>query len=153
MLTPLVKPRITGVILFAMGIILICFGIFLHFVIPVILENINVLNDNQQHLMAILSGTLGSILTGGLVALGITNIIIAVGLIKRKRWAWKALLVLTVACVSLNILIVIGIPNYTSTAMIIAGAIVDAAILFYVYKKYNKISLSFNESTKIIDKH
>jgi len=49
MLTQLAKPKVTGVLLFAMGMILICLGIFLHFVIRAILEKINVLNDNQQH--------------------------------------------------------------------------------------------------------
>lgn len=148
----LLGPKITGVLLFAIGLILICMGFFLHFVIPSILAEMNVLNDSQQHLMEVLSGTLGSILVGGLVAFGITDMIIAIGLIKRKKWAWKALMILTIACVSLNVLIVIGMPSYASTVMIIGGAIVDTSILLYVYKKYHRVSLSFSKSQEIIDK-
>lgn len=153
MLRFLVGPKITGVLLFTTGIILICMGSFLHFAIPTILENMNLLNDNQQHLIGVLSGTLGSVLVGGLVAFGITDIIIAIGLIKRKKWAWKALMLLTIACASLNVLAVIGIPSYASAIMIIVGGIVDASILLYVYKKYNRLSLSFSESPEIIDKN
>lgn len=145
-------PKITGVLLFAIGLILICMGFLLHFVIPSILNEMNALNESQQHLMDVLSGTLGSVLVGGLVAFGITDIIIAVGLIKKKKWAWKALMILTIACVSLNVLVVIGIPSYASTIMIIGGAIVDATILFYIYKKYHRVSLSFSENQEIIDK-
>lgn len=152
MLKSLLGHRITGVLLFVVGIILICMGFFLHFVIPSILVKMNVLNDSQQHLMGILSGTLGSLLVGGLVAFGITDMIIAIGLIKRKKWAWKALMVLTVACISLNVLTVIGIPSYAGTIMIIVGGIVDASFLLYVYKKYHTISLSFSENQKIVDK-
>lgn len=153
MLTSLVGPKITGVLLFVIGIILISLGFFLHFVIPTILEKADVLNYNQQHVMMVLSGTLGSVLIGGLVAFGITDIIIAIGLIKRKKWAWKALMVLTIACVSLNVLTVIGLPSYASTIMIVAGGMVDASILLYVYKKYHRVSLSFSASPEINDKH
>jgi hypothetical protein len=151
MLASLVGPKITGVLLFAIGITLIFMGFFLHFVIPSILEKINLLNDSQQHLIGILSGTLGSVLVGGLIAFGVTDIIVAIGLIRRKKWAWKALMILTIACVSLNVLTVIGIPSYASTIMIIVGGIADASILLYVYKKYHRISLFFSESPKIID--
>jgi uncharacterized membrane protein len=153
MLRFLVGPKITGVLLFTTGIILICTAFFLHFAIPTILENMNLLNYNQQHLIGVLSGTLGSVLVGGLVAFGITDIIIAIGLIKRKKWAWKALMLLTIACVSLNVLTVIGIPSYAGAIMIIVGGIVDASILLYVYKKYNRVSLSFSESREITDKN
>lgn len=151
MLTVLVGPKITGVLLFIIGIVLISLGFFLHFVIPTILEKADVLNYNQQHLMMVLSGTLGSVLVGGLVAFGITDIIIAIGLIKRK-WAWKALVALTIVCISLNVLTVIGLPSYASTIMIVAGGIVDASILLYVYKKYHRVSLSFSASPEINDK-
>jgi phosphate/sulfate permease len=152
MLTSLVGPKITGVLLFIIGVILISLGFFLHFVIPTILEKTDVLSSNQQHVMMVLSGTLGSVLIGGLVAFGITDIIIAIGLIKRKKWAWKALMVLTIACVSLNVLTVIGLPSYASTIMIVAGGIVDASILLYVYKKYHRVSFSFSATPEINDK-
>ncbi len=152
MLTSLVGSKITGVLLFAIGIILISLGLFLHFVIPSILEKVAVLDENQQRLMMILSGTLGSVLVGGLIAFGITDIIVAIGLIQRKKWAWKALLVLTIACVSLNVLTVIGLPSYAGTIMIIVGGIVDTSILLYVYKKYHTLNLSFSNRPEIIDK-
>jgi phosphate/sulfate permease len=152
MLKSLAGPKVTGVLLFAVGVILIFVGLFLHFTIPLILEKMTALNDDQQHLVSILSGTLGSVFVGVLVAFGITDIIVAIGLIKRKKWAWKSLMILTIACVSLNVFTVIGLPSYSSTIMIIAGGIVDASILLYVYKKYHRLSLSFSESTEIVDK-
>lgn len=153
MLTSLVGAKITGVLLFVIGIVLISLGTFLHFVIPSLLEKMDMLSDSQQHLMMVLSGTLGSVLVGGLIAFGITDIVVAIGLIKRKKWAWKALLILTIACVSLNVLTVIGLASYAGTIMIIVGGIVDASILLYVYKKYHRVSLSFSEHPEIVDKH
>ncbi len=152
MVTPLSGAKITGVILFAIGIILIWSSTILYFAVLPILSKLSALGDDQQYLsFQFLSGTMGSLLVGGLFALGIIDIIIAIGVIKQKKWAWKALAMLTVACASFNMLAIIGVPNITSVIVIIGGSIIDAGILFYVYKKQIKTS-STAEQAKITDK-
>ena len=105
MVTPFSGAKITGVLLFALGIILVWFSVFLHFAVLPILDKLSVLTDNQQYLLHhLLSGTIGSLLVGGILALGVTDIIIAIGVIKQKKWAWKALAILTIVSASLNML-------------------------------------------------
>jgi hypothetical protein len=152
MVTPLSGAKITGVVLFAIGVILIWSSVMLHFVVLPILTTLSPLGDDQQYLLLqFLSGTLGSLLVGGLFALGVIDVIIAIGVIKQKKWAWKALAMLTVACASLNMLAIIGIPNTTSVMVIMGGSILDAGILFYVYKKQIKATPTA-EQAKITDK-
>jgi len=79
MITPLFGAKITGILLFTLGIILIWFSVFLHFVVLPILTKLTLLADDQQYLLQeLLSGTVGSLVMGGLFALGVTDIIIAV---------------------------------------------------------------------------
>jgi hypothetical protein len=152
MATPFSGAKITGVVLFAIGIILIWSSAILYFAVLPILTKLSPLGDDQQNLLLqFLSGTMGSLLVGGLFALGVIDIIIAIGVIKQKKWAWKALAMLTVACASLNMLAIIGIPNTTSVMVIMGGSVLDAGILFYVYKKQIKASPT-TEQAKIRDK-
>src|SRR5947209_4797646 len=152
MVTPFSGAKITGVLLFALGIILVWFSVFLHFAVLPILDKLSVLTDNQQYLLHhLLSGTIGSLLVGGILALGVTDIIIAIGVIKQKKWAWKALAILTIVSASLNMLAIIGVQNTAGVIMIIGGCIIDAGILFYVYQKRIKSSPT-PEQTKITDK-
>ncbi|MGI0070074.1 MAG: hypothetical protein ACREAN_07455, partial [Nitrosopumilaceae archaeon] len=74
MQSPLMVSKVTGVFLFVMGVILIGCGFYLHFAIPLILAKLYLLNNNQQQMMDILSGTVGSLLVGGIIAFGITDI-------------------------------------------------------------------------------
>lgn len=135
----LVMAKITGIVLCVLGVMMIGLGIFLHFVIPQILENSYLLADDQQHIVQeFLSGIVGSIFVGGLVAFGSVDIIISIGLLKQQKWAWKALTILTIVCVSINIVIVIGLPNTTSFTMVLVGGIADACCLFYLYRKRSK---------------
>ncbi|TLX93675.1 MAG: hypothetical protein E6K93_01445 [Thaumarchaeota archaeon] len=73
------------------------------------------------------------------------------GVIKQKKWAWKALTILTIVTASLNILAIIGVQNTAGVIMIIGGCIIDAGILFYVYQKQIKPGQT-PEQTKITDK-
>lgn len=135
----LVLAKITGIILCVLGVIMIGLGIFLHFVIPKILENSYLLTNDQQHIVQeFLSGTVGSIIVAGFVAFGSVDIIISIGLIKQQKWAWKALTILTIVCISLNIATVIGLPNSTSFTMVLVGGIADASCLFYLHRKRSK---------------
>ena len=87
----------------------------------------------------------------GLFALGVTDIIIAIGIIKQKKWAWKALVVLTIAGVLLNIPFMLGIQNITGVIVLIGCGIIDAGILFYVYQKQKQL-VQTAEQAKITDK-
>ncbi len=138
MQSPLVVSKVTGVFLFIMGIILIGCGFYLHFAIPLILAKLYLLDNNQQQMMReILSGTIGSILVAGIIAFGITDIVVAIGVIKKKEWAVKAIIMLIIAGASLNVLTLAGMPNYTSLAIMIVGALVDGSILLYFWRKSN----------------
>ncbi len=137
--------KVTGVFLFGMGVVLIACGFYLHFAIPLLLAKLYLLNTAQQQMMrAILSGTLGSLLVGGIIAFGITDIIVAIGLIKKKAWAIKALIMLIVAGASLNVLTLAGMPSFATLSIMIVGALIDGSILLYIWKKSN---ISLEHST------
>jgi hypothetical protein len=145
MQSPLVVSKVTGVILFAIGLVLIGVGLYLHFTIPFILAKLYLFDAGQQNMMReILSGTVGSFFVGGIVAFGVTDLIVAVGLIKKKEWAIKALVLLILASASLNVLTLAGMPNYSSLAFMIIGAIIDGSIVLYIWKKKN-IHLTVSE--------
>ena len=152
MVTPVFGAKVTGILLFSLGIIMIWFSVFLNFVALPILTKLNILADNNQYFMQeFFSGTVGSLIVGGLFALGVTDIIIAIGIIKQKKWAWKALVVLTIAGVSLNIPFMLGIQNITGVFVLIGCGIIDAGILFYVYQKQKQLNQTA-EQAKITDK-
>jgi len=152
MVTPLFGAKVTGILLFSLGIIMIWFSVFLNFVALPILTKLTILADNNQYFMQeFFSGTVGSLIVGGLFALGVTDIIIAIGIIKQKKWAWKALVVLTIAGVSLNIPFMLGIQNITGVIVLIGCGIIDAGILFYVYQKQKQLDQTA-EQAKITDK-
>jgi hypothetical protein len=145
MQSPMMVSKVTGVFLFVIGVILIGCGFYLHFAIPLILAKLYLLNNSQQQMMRdILSGTIGSLLVGGIIAFGITDIIVAIGLIKKKEWAVKSLIMLIIAGASLNVLTLAGMPNYTSLTIMIVGALVDGSILLYFWRKSN-IRLGFSQ--------
>ncbi|OLB89532.1 MAG: hypothetical protein AUH25_06750 [Thaumarchaeota archaeon 13_1_40CM_38_12] len=152
MVTPLFGAKVTGILLFSLGIIMIWFSVFLNFVALPILTKLTILADNNQYFMQeFFSGTVGSLIVGGLFALGVTDIIIAIGIIKQKKWAWKALVVLTIAGVLLNIPFMLGIQNITGVIVLIGCGIIDAGILFYVYQKQKQL-VQTAEQAKITDK-
>ena len=151
MQSPFMVSRITGVFLFVMGVILIACGFYLHFVIPLILAKLYLLNDNQQQIMKnVLSGTIGSLLVGGIIAFGITDIVVAIGLIKKKEWAVKSLILLIIAGASLNVLTLAGMPNYTTLTIMIVGALIDGSMLLYFWKK-NNIHLGLSKQSGLVN--
>ena len=151
MVTPLFGAKVTGILLFSLGIIMIWFSVFLNFIALPILTKLTTLTDNNQYMQEFFSGTVGSLIVGGLFALGVTDIIIAIGIIKQKKWAWKALVVLTIAGVLLNIPFMLGIQNITGVIVLIGCGIIDAGILFYVYQKQKQL-VQTAEQAKITDK-
>lgn len=150
MQSPLMVSKVTGVFLFVMGVILIGCGFYLHFAIPLILAKLYLLNNNQQQMMDILSGTAGSLLVGGIIAFGITDIVVAIGMIKKKKWAVKALIMLIIAGVSLNVLTLAGMPNYTSLYIMIVGALIDGSMLLYFWRKGN-IRLGLSKRSELLN--
>ena len=138
MQSPLAVSKFTGVFLFIMGVILIGCGFYLHFAIPLILAKLYLFDNNQQQMMKeILSGTIGSLMVAGIIAFGITDIVVAIGLIKKKEWAVKAIILLIIAGASLNVLTLAGMPSYTSLTIMILGTIVDVSMLLYFWRKKN----------------
>src|SRR2546428_12364501 len=141
MVTPFSGAKITGVLLFALGIILVWFSAFLYFAVLPILDKLSVLADDQQYMLNhLLSGTIGSLIVAGIFALGVTDIIIAMGVIKQKKWAWKALTILTIVTASLNILAIIGVQHTDGVIMIIGGCLLNVGLLFLFYQKTIKQS-------------
>ena len=138
MQSPLAISKVTGIFLFVMGVVLIACGFYLQFVIPLLVAKLYLLNNAQQQMMRdILSGTVGSLLVGGIIAFGITDIVVAIGLIKKKTWAIKALIMLIVAGASLNVITLAGMPSYATLTIMMVGALIDGSILLYIWKKTN----------------
>ena len=153
MQSPLAVSKVTGVFLFIMGIILIGCGFYLHFAIPLILAKLYLFDNNQQQMMKeILSGTIGSLMVAGIIAFGITDIVVAIGLIKKKEWAVKAIILLIIAGASLNVLTLAGMPNYTSLTIMIIGTIVDGSMLLYFWRKKN-FGLSLSKRQGLFNKN
>lgn len=97
-----------------------------------------------------LSGTIGSLLVGGIIAFGITDIVVAIGLIKKKEWAVKSIIMLIIAGASLNVLTLAGMPNYTTLTIMIVGALIDGSMLLYFWKKSN-IRLNASKQSGLVN--
>lgn len=99
-------------------------------------------------LLKILDGSLGHILIIWLIVAGCAGIIIGVGILKGKRWAWKITIIQTLFNVAVGV-IYFALPNTSDLASNIIGMlleiIVGTIIIYYFYRPhvrayFNKMS-------------
>ncbi|WP_428325573.1 hypothetical protein [Nitrosopumilus sp.] len=74
-----------------------------------------------------ISGTVMGIFSGAMIATGIVSFVMAWGLLKGKSWAWTLTIILTI------ISLIIDIPS-----MNVIGLVIDAVILYYLYRPHVK---------------
>jgi len=90
-------------------------------------------------LLKILDGSLSHVLIIWLIVAGSAGIIIGIGILKGKRWAWKITIVQTLFNVSVGVLY-FALPNTSDLAGNIIGTILEiiigALIIYYFYRPH-----------------
>jgi hypothetical protein len=76
----------------------------------------------------------GYAVVSGLAGLGIANTFASIGFLMGKKWAWKLTMVLAVISAATDITIVVLDVNTSSLVSAIIGCIIDAVILYYLYR-------------------
>ena len=79
-------------------------------------------------------GAMSGIVAGVLVALGVASFVMAWGLLGGKPWAWTATLVLTIISVIFEL-----------AAANIVGLIIDAIVLYYLFRPHVKAFFGKND--------
>jgi len=79
-------------------------------------------------------GAMSGIVAGALVALGVASFVMAWGLLGGKPWAWTATLVLTIISVIFEL-----------AAANIIGLIIDAIVLYYLFRPHVKSFFGKND--------
>ncbi len=73
-----------------------------------------------------------------MVALGIADIGIGIGLLKGKQWAWKVAVALAFISIAGDIITAAVQANTNSLGGSVIGAIIDGVILYYLYRSHVK---------------
>lgn len=121
------------------GFFLLVGGIGLFVAIPIITSNPDQFSiDHKSLAFEFLTGWLGYVLAGGLLALGIASIVIGIGLLKGIQWAWKAAVVIALISVATDVIKIIVDPSISNLTSSIIGWILDAVILYYLYRPHVK---------------
>jgi hypothetical protein len=81
-----------------------------------------------------LLGGLGIAFGAVLVAIGIVSFIVAYGLLKGRRWAWTATIILSIISIVWNAITIATAANFGG----IISIIIDAIIIYYLYRPHVK---------------
>jgi hypothetical protein len=141
---------IRGILYLIEGAIAIFCGVLLSTIIQYITTYLNSFSDKREIsvLLKILDGSLSHVLIIWLIVAGSAGIIIGIGILKGKRWAWKITIVQTLFNVSVGVLY-FALPNTSDLAGNIIGTILEiiigAVIIYYFYRPhvrayFNKMS-------------
>lgn len=129
---------IIGILDILGGLIFLAAGFGLFVAIPIIASNPDQFSISSSSLaFKLLTSGLGYALAGGSVTLGIAGIVIGVGLLKGKQWAWKAAVAIAFISVALDIIMVVVSASTNLTSSVI-GWIIYAVILYYLYRPHVK---------------
>lgn len=121
------------------GLIFLFAGLALVVAIPIIANNPNGYRaDPNSFEFKILTSWLGYTIAGGLITLGIADIGIGIGLLRGKQWAWKLAVVLAFISLAIDIITVIIQSTMSNYGGSIIGGIIDAVILYYLYRPHVK---------------
>jgi Predicted membrane protein (DUF2127) len=142
---------IRGAVVLVGGILAILAGAFISSLPPSTFEdalsngNLTVTDNNNGNMT--ISGIppsfvppafIGSIATaigGVLIAIAVASFIIGYGLLKGKRWAWTAAVVVTIISIIIDVLSIVSVVNAVGG---IISIIINGVILYYLYRPHVK---------------
>lgn len=93
---------------------------------------------SNPFVIQLLTGALGYALAGAIIALGIADMAIGIGLLKGKKWAWKIAVFLVFISFAGDIISMVFQPNTSNLAGSIVGIIIEGVILYYLYRPHVK---------------
>ena len=134
------KQRPKGVTLIGVldiigGVFLCIGGIGLIQVMPIIAANPDQFSlDPSSLAFKVLTGTLGYAISAGLIAIGIADIAIGIGLLKGKQRAWKIAIVLTIISIAIDVIMIAVHTKPADMPGSVIGVIINLVILYYLYR-------------------
>lgn len=132
---------IRGILYLIEGSIAIFCGVLLSTITKYITTYLDGFSDNREIsvLLEILDGSLSHVLIIWLIVGGSAGIIIGIGILKGKKWAWKITIIQTLLNVSVGV-IYFALPNTSNLASNIIGTILEiiigAIIIYYFYRPH-----------------
>jgi hypothetical protein len=117
------------------GIICVLLGALLFILMPVIANNIDYLPYGTVFdiVRQILTSNMGYVISSVLVVRGFADIIITIGILKAKSWAWKSAVALAFIWIPIDVIIFATVStSYLAGA--IMGGIIDVIILYCLYR-------------------
>ena len=95
--------------------------------------------DSNSFEYKLLAGPLGYVIAGAMLALGIAAVIIGIGLLKGKQWAWKTAVALAFISIASDIITMVIQSKTSSPVGSTIGIIIDGIILYYLYRPHVKV--------------
>lgn len=132
---------IRGILYLIEGSIAIFCGVLLATITKYITTYLNGFSDKPEIsvLLKIFEGSLSHVLIIWLIVAGSAGIIIGIGILKGKKWAWKITIIQTLLNVSVGV-IYFALPNSSNLAGNIIGTILEiiigAIIIYYFYRPH-----------------
>lgn len=128
-----------GILDVIVGLIFFFAGIALVVAIPIIENNpAKYRLDSNSPEFQLLTSWLGYAISGGLIALGIVDTGIGIGLLRGKQWAWKLAVILAFVSIAIDIITLMIQSHISNYGGSIIGVIIDAVILYYLYRPHVK---------------
>lgn len=135
-----VGVTLIGVLDIIAGLIFLFAGGALFAVIPIISSNPEQFGINSSSLpFQLLTGPLGYVIAGAGIALGVADIVIGIGLLKGKQWAWKIAVALAFISIAGDIITMVVQANTSNPVGSVVGIIIDGVILYYLYRPHVKV--------------
>ena len=132
-LSPIATLDILGDSVFLIGGILVLMGI------PAFANNMQHYGiDPSSFPIKLLGGPFGYAIGIGLLTLGTVNVGASIGLLKGKSWAWSMTVILAWISSIVDIVTINLRANTSSLVGGTIGCIIDAVILFYLYRPHVK---------------
>lgn len=130
---------IRGLLYLAEGVITILCGVLISITTQYIKNYLNNFPDNHGFsvFLKILDSSLSYVLIVWLIVAGSAGIIIGIGILKGKRWAWKITIIQTLFSVSVGVIYFL-FPDTTDMFSKIIGVLLEliagAVIIYYFYR-------------------
>lgn len=120
------------------GPVLLLISMALFVLLPILAKNPEQLTKPTGLAYDVLTGWMGYVTASGFFALGITTTCTGIGLLKKKQWAWKIAVFLSLIGIVISL---IPLPFYHDPTTLIEAIIeivLDIIVLYYLYKPHIK---------------
>lgn len=122
------------------GLVFLAVGIGLFIVIPIISGNPDQfsIHPNSMSYKLLTTGP-GNAFAVGVTIIGLASIIIGIGMLIGKQWAWKSAVVIAFISIAFNIIMMFVHTRTSNQASSSVSLIIDALILYYLYRPHVKM--------------